>query len=211
MRSPMRLNSLLLIGSIGTVALLGAGCINRSGTVNAPIAAQPAATTTTPSQPVTQTIAYDHLSDGIGDYTLPASIAQQVIAIQNCTPFNTLGKKQVYLPVNLRKSFLCHASKRGEDTVVTVIGQGVPYESYPFLASMVLVLEKDKFTVTPDTVPELRTISEREWKAYPNGDDFGTPEFAKSYTTLEKIFSTMLQEPSNELQKLYIKFKADNK
>lgn len=144
--------------------------------------------------------------DGLGMWEIQELIGRRVREERSCVPLNDAA---VYLPVDTSHPHLCDmvldVSGR---TVLWMVGIGRPFEDVPFMQSMFLVLEEDRYHVFAYVEPFPESDATVQWltdsfaERHPNMSKLIFPN--KSFTLLtEEVHIALLQQiepPSAEVQ-----------
>lgn len=150
-------------------------------------------------------VAYDHIPDGIGDWTLSTAAKNAVLATMSCAPLAATG---VYLPVDGAKPMQCGVTKSADGLVSAyMIGIGHPFEGTAYPESAVITFREADAAVLSKVVDFPVTEDEANEKVdafvatHPSAVIWPPDENAKVlYSDVEAVVTAAVSTPSQEVK-----------
>jgi hypothetical protein len=155
----------------------------------------------TPSGPMyAQEIAYDDPSDGLGDWSLPLTVRNQLATYGAC---GALGGSGVYLPIDFARPFVCEVRPAAEGRPATLLaaGFGQTSEGTSFRQSLMAVLDSDRVLLLEGIAPlqpydaaMTALIADHPQAQFPNA------EFQALNGKMDALLRAQFSPPSADIQ-----------
>lgn len=147
----------------------------------------------------------DVATDGIGDWRIPKTVADQVMSSKSCSPLMQKNAASVELPLTLNQKY-CKVIQQKDGVSIIAIGFGYRYESLPYLTAWTISLRETGFAIQEhvEARAKLQAINkEAREHASATDVDIGTEAFSRAVSVIQQELSSKLEASSGEIEHIF--------